>query len=261
MRTVAIANHKGGVGKTTTAYALGAGLAELGYRVLLVDIDPQASLSHAADVQAPGESMAEVLGGAAPGTLALADILVDISDVESQVLHLAPADIALSPGELGIIQRYGRESLLKNALATVDGRYDVALVDCPPSLSILTINALAAADTVITPTQPQMSDLRGLSLFLETIGRIREQINPDLTVLGVLVTFYDGRTVLHRDALETLRSQGLPLFDAVIGRAIALAEAAGSGESILSYSPDHPQAQAYRQLANEVDEWLKIEAK
>jgi len=257
MKTISIANHKGGVGKTATTHALGAALAGMGQRVLLVDADPQSSLTAACGVQAAGESLAEVLGGAAAGALPLGRILVDASDAETAVLHIAPADIALSSNELGLVQRIGREYVLKNALGTVARSYDVCLIDCPPSLGMLTVNALAASDVVIVPTQPQISDVRGLVLFLETVNGIRAAINPGLKILGVLVTFYDGRTIHHRDAVETLTDQGLPLFQTMIGRSIRVAEAPAAGESILTYDPQNPQAENYRQVAQEVYRWLK----
>lgn len=262
MVTIAIANHKGGVGKTATTHALGAGLASLGRRVLLVDIDPQSSLTAAAGVEnAAGKSLAEVLGGAAPGHLSLTDILLDISDQETAVLHLAPGDIQLSPNELGITQRIGRENILKKALAAVQRRYDVCLIDCPPALGMLTVNALTAADYAIVPTQPQISDLRGLRLFLDTVARIREEINPGLKILGVLLTFYDDRLIHHQDAVNVLQGQKIPLFEAKIGRSVRVAEAPAAGESILTYDPENKQAASYRQLADEVDQWLRNAAK
>lgn len=257
MKTIAIANHKGGVGKTATSHALGTALSSMGHRVLLVDADPQSSLTAACGVQAAGESLAEVLGGAAAGVQPLGKILVDVADVETAVLHLAPADIALSSNELGLVQRIGREYVLKNALATVARAYDVCLIDCPPSLGMLTVNALAAADVAIIPTQPQISDVRGLVLFLETVNGIRVAINPGLKILGVLVTFYDGRTIHHRDAVQTLIDQGLPLFDTMIGRSIRVAEAPAAGESVVTYDPQNPQAENYQQLAKEVGAWLR----
>ena len=255
MKIIAIANHKGGVGKTATTHALGAGLAQLGNRVLLVDVDPQSSLTGACGVDANGESLAEVLGGIEPGSLSLADILLDVGD--DMHLHLAPADIALSPNELGMVQRFGREALLQHALATVDRGYNVCLIDCPPSLGVLTVNALKAASAVIIPTQPQISDLRGLRLFLDTVGRIRRKLNPKLEILGILVTFVDGRLIHHRDALGVMRESGLPLLDVQIGRSVRVAEAAAAGESIITYDPRNKQAKNYKQLAKVVDQWLK----
>lgn len=259
MITLATANHKGGVGKTATTHAIGAGLAQLGYRVLLVDIDPQASLTQACGVSPNGESLAEVLGGALPGTMDVADVLVDVSDIPDTTLHLAPADIALSVNELGLVQRMGRENLLHNALEEVAGRYDVCVIDCPPSLGILTVNALRAAAAVIVPTQPQISDLRGLKLFLDTIEQIKKEINTDLILMGVLVTFYDGRLIHHQDAVGVLRDQGLPMFETMIGRSVRVAESPAAGESIITYDPKNPQADNYQKLSQEVDTWLRNE--
>jgi chromosome partitioning protein len=243
-----------------TAINLSASLAALEKKVLLIDIDPQGSLTAAAGVgTAAGESLAEVLGGGEPGHLSLADILVDVSEDDTAVLHLAPADIQLSPNELGMTQRMGRENILHRALATVDGRYDVCLIDCPPSLGILTVNALRAATVVLIPTQPQISDLRGLSLFLDTVDGIRAEINPRLEIMGILVTFYDGRLIHHQDAVTVLQERGLPLFETRIGRSVRVAEAPAAGESVVTYDPDNPQAGNYRQLADEVDEWLRKE--
>lgn len=258
MKTIAIANHKGGVGKTATTHALGAGLAGMDYRILLVDIDPQASLTAAAGVEgAAGQSLAEVMGGASPGHLRLDSILVDVADDGTAVCHLAPADIALSVNELGLVQRMGRENILYNALAPFASAYDVCLIDCPPSLGILTVNALRAATAVIIPTQPQISDLRGLKLFSDTLTRIRSEINPQLQILGILLTFYDGRLVHHQDAESVLQQQGLPLFRTRIGRSVRVAEAPAAGESILTYDPANPQAENYQALTSEVDRWLR----
>jgi chromosome partitioning protein len=259
MQTIAIANHKGGVGKTATAHALGVALGQLGRRVLLVDIDPQSSLTMACGViSAAGESMAEVLGGVTPGTAKLTDILLNVGNGGTAV-HLAPADIALAPNELGLTQRYGREALLYHALSDVSDYYDACLIDCPPSLGLLTVNALRAATAVIIATQPQISDLRGLALFLDTIDQVKQQINPQLKIAGILVTFADGRLIHHQDAIETMKGRGLPLFQTVIGRSVRVAEAAAAGESIVTYDPDNPQATNYKLLANEVDQWLRNE--
>ena len=257
MKTIAIANHKGGVGKTATTHALGSGLARLGNRVLLVDVDPQSSLTGACGAEANGASLAEVLGSVEPGRLSLTDILLDVGD--GVHLHLAPADIALAPNELGMVQRFGRESLLQHTLAVVERGYDICLIDCPPSLGMLTVNALKAADAAIVPTQPQISDLRGLKLFLDTASRIRRELNPRLEILGILVTFLDGRLIHHQDALGVMRESGLPLFDVQIGRSVRVAEAAAAGESIITYDPSNKQARNYNRLAEVIDEWLERE--
>lgn len=258
MITIAVANHKGGVGKTATTHALGAGLAQLGRQVLLVDMDPQSSLTKACGVESTDDgNMADVLGDAEPGTKKLPDILYDVGD--GDFLHLAPADISMSPKEMGLVQRYGREAILADVLSDVSHVYDVCLIDCPPSLGILTVNALKAADAVLIPTPPQVSDLRGLRLFLDTVTQITGRINPELEVLGILPTFVDDRLIHHNDGLNVMTESGLPLMESVIGRSIRVAEAAAAGESIITYDPDNKQAVAYQELAKEVDGWLRNE--
>lgn len=252
MQILAVANHKGGVGKSATAQTLGAILAE-SRRVLLVDLDPQASLTQAVGVDdAGGASMAEVLGDATPGGLALADIIHHLGPG----LDLAPGDISLSRSELGLVARMGREDVLRRALCPIGQNYDLAIIDTPPSLSLLTINALAAADGVLIPTQPQIADMRGLRLFLDSVDQVRRELNPGLEVVGVVVTFYDRRLNHHGAAIEAMERAGLPLMMARIGRTIRVAEAAGVGQAVTDYAPSNPQSDAYRDLATEVVAWL-----
>ncbi len=254
MITIAIANQKGGTGKSATTHALGAVLAaDYGRQVLLVDMDPQSSLTEAsAGIDAAGASLAEVIGGATPGTLQLQDIIIELDDN----LYLAPADLALAATELGLSSRMGRENVLKKALAPLREYVDVVLIDCPPSLSLLTVNALTAADAVLIPTQPQAVDLRGLSLFLQTLDSIRGELNPDLVTLGVLPTFYDARLIHHREAMEAMERAGLPVLPVRIGRSVRVAEAAANGETVVTYEPNNPQAEAYRVLSEVINQWL-----
>jgi chromosome partitioning protein len=242
MKTIAIANHKGGVGKTATAHALGVIIATAGRRVLLIDTDPQASLTAACGQQAEGQSLAEVL----QGTAAAHEVILTIADR----LDLLPADIALAAAELELIARMNRENQLKRLLAGL--HYDYCLIDCPPSLSILTINALTAADAVLIPTQPQAADLRGLALFLQSLERIKAELNPALAVLGILLTFYDSRLNHHQEAIDAMRAAGLPLLNTTIGRSIRIAEAMGAGQSVITYEPDNKQSAAYIELAREI---------
>jgi chromosome partitioning protein len=175
-------------------------------------------------------------------------------------LDLAPADIALAGVELELVSRLGRETVLKKALAGVSTRYDLAIVDCAPSLGLLTVAALVAADAVLIPTLPSGLDLRGLALFLRSLEAIRE-LNPALEILGILVTQFDSRLVVHRQAVEAMRSAGLPLLDVMIGRSVRVAQAAGEGKTIGELAPGNPQAAAYKQLSEAVYQWLRSKPK
>ena len=248
MRILTIANQKGGVGKTTTALNLGAGLAELGRRILLLDLDPQGSLTQAALPDLEGPTLADVLGGAGPGDRTITEIARPIGDR----LDLAPADLSLSVTELLLSGRMGRENVLKKSMATA-GAYDLVIIDCGPSLGLLTVNALTAADAVIAPTLPTALDLRGLRLFLKSLDTVRGELNPGLALLGVLVCQYDGRLTLHRAALDDLRAGGLPLLPVIIGKSVRAAVSAGSGEAITRGA----LAEQYKQLAEFVNRWLK----
>jgi chromosome partitioning protein len=253
MITIAIANHKGGVGKTATAHAIGEGLAMQGRRVLLVDIDPQSSLTANCGISDSHNSMADVFGMAHAGHMSIKDIVQPITER----LHIAPADIALSISELGIASRYGRENILKKSLATVANNYDVAIIDCAPSLSLLTINALVAAHGVIIPTQPQQTDLRALKLFIDSVSQIRAELNPALQIIGILPTFYDGRLTHHQQAIDLITSTGLPLLPVRIGRSVRIADSASAGKSIVTYDPNNPQASNYLELTKHIETWLK----
>jgi chromosome partitioning protein len=250
---ISIANQKGGVGKTTTTLSLGAALVERGRSVLLIDLDPQSSLTIACGVEAQGRSMHEVIGSTMAGDKALRDIVIQVAPR----FYLAPSDIALSRSEAGLMLRMGRESVLKKALN--DTRFDFILIDCLPSLGILTINALVASHQVIIPTICEYLALRGIGLFYQTLHEVKS-INPTLKVLGILPTFFDSRLVHAREVLEAMRNKGLPVFDVIVGRSVRFAEAALAGESILSYASSNPGAAAYRQLAKLVDaELLSID--
>jgi chromosome partitioning protein len=256
MRTIAVANQKGGCGKTTTTHTLGVHFAEGGYRVLMVDVDPQHSLTHSCGVKdAQGKSIAEVFGGAAPGKYRFKQIVRTIDDN----LDLVPCTDRLAPVELQLVGRMGRENVLKQELELVAGDYDLALIDCPPSLGLMTINALVAAHGVLCPTQPAAQDLRGLGLFIQTMLGVKKQLNPELQLIGVVPTFVDLRTLHHKNILEQLRDSPLRMLPE-IGRTIRITEAPAAGETILTFEPDNPQAHAYRELGREVETWLNAEA-
>jgi len=250
MRTLAIANHKGGVGKTATARELGGLLASGGRRVLLVDADPQAALTAACGVDGEaGGNLADVIRGAVDMAAILRELRPGLS--------LAPASMALAGAELGLATHRGRENVLRRALASVGERFGLALLDTHPGLGLLTVGALAAADGVLIPTQPQGADLRALALFLQTVDNVRAELNPGLAVLGILPTFYDRRLTHHSAALAAMRAAGLPLLSVTIGRTVRIAEAMAAGLSLAEYDPGNPQAAAYRELAGVVTTWLE----
>ena len=245
MQVISISNQKGGCGKTATAQNMGALLSN-SRRVLLIDTDPQSSLTDATLASRPaGATLADVLRG------------TKIADAINQIhknLDIVPADISLASVELELVSKIGRENILRRALAGLD--YDLAIIDCPPSLSLLTLNALTAARGVLIPTQPQAQDLRGLALFMDTIKQIREVLNPALEVIGILPTFFDGRLNHHRQALETMSAAGLPVMDVYIKRSVRIAEAAGLSKSLQEYDPSNPQGESYKKLSEVIIQWL-----
>jgi chromosome partitioning protein len=249
--TVAVANQKGGVGKSTTCLNLSHALAERGRRVLLVDLDPQSSLtiSVGVDVRELEATIYDVLLETTPGRT-LSEIL---RRTQMNGVDLVPSSIDLSKAELELFSEMNRERALRDALSSVAGEYDYVLIDCPPSLGLLTTNALAAADAVLIPLQSDYLAMRGAELLLTTIEKVRRKLNPDLEILGVLVTMFDVRTAHSRDVLKEVQTAfGDRTFKSVIRYSVRAKESVVSGQSILSYDSHSPLAAAYRTLADEI---------
>jgi chromosome partitioning protein len=249
MKTIAIANQKGGCGKTTTAVNLAAAMAEMGKRVLLIDMDMQA---HA------------TLGvGVDPETVMKStyDVMVDANTMAQQAvghtkvagLDLMPSNILLSGLDVELAHKPGREFVLKRKFEGINGTYDFCIIDCAPSLSLLTLNALATSDYVIVPVQTQYYALEGLKQLLETLDIVRNRFNPRLSMLGVLLTFYESRTLLSRDVEQQMRDYFKDkVFKTVIHRTIRLAEAPSAGQPVITYDSGSKGADEYRALAREV---------
>jgi chromosome partitioning protein len=248
-RVIAMCNQKGGVGKTTTTINLGAALAEYGRKVLLVDFDPQGSLSVGLGLN-PHELDLSIYNLLMQRDVALEDVVVD-SGVPG--VDLLPSNIDLSAAEVQLVHEVAREQTLQRLLQPALSEYDVILIDCQPSLGLLTVNALTASDGVIIPLECEYFALRGVALLKTTIDKVRERLNPDLNIDGVLGTMYDSRTLHGREVMERLvQAWGDTVFHTVVRRTVKFSDSTVAGEPILSYAGSSAGAEAYRQLAREV---------
>lgn len=246
-RVLAIGNQKGGVGKTTTALNLGAELVNRGRTVVLVDADPQHSLTTSLGIDAADSSLAEVLGDHRPGSKKVSEVIRKIRNNGGR-LWLVPSDIGLELSSLGMMNRIGREQLLKQALSPIRAEY--VLIDCPPSLGLLTINALVAADRVLVPVQAEFLGLRGLALFWRTMQQV-EPLNAALKLLGILPTMTRA-TKHHEEVLATIRKIPAHVFEP-IPLSIRASEAHAMGQAVSAFDHDNQVATAYAALAREVE--------
>ena len=254
---IAITNQKGGVGKTTTTVNLGTGLANLGYRVLLIDADPQGSLTVSFGIKNPDEL-----------DISLSTIMDDvIKDKEipadrgiiatSEGVDLLPSNIELSGMETGLVNTMSREFVLKSYIDSIRKSYDYILIDCMPSLGMMTINALVATDSVIIPSQPNFLSTKGLDLLLHSVSKVKRTINPKMKIDGILLTMVDSRTNNARDIMEALRDgigQNIRIFNTEIPHSVRAAECSQKGISIFSHDVNGKVADAYRALTKEVME-------
>jgi chromosome partitioning protein len=242
--TMAVTNQKGGVGKTTTVVSLGAALVEAGQRVLLVDLDPQGSLTFSLGIDP--EDLDVTVGEVLLGTKQPGDAIV----VTDDGMHLLPANITLTQAEESLLGRTGREQRLRVALDKVADEYDWIVIDCPPTLGVLTVGALSAAQKVLIPLQAETLSHRGVGQLLDTIHDVRQFINPQLEIVGVLPTMYDGRTKHAQNVLQAIGdTYDLPVVTPPIPKTIRFAEAPAIGRSVLSTASAHKGADAYRQVA------------
>ncbi len=248
-KVIAMCNQKGGVGKTTSTINLGASLAEYGRRVLMIDLDPQGALS--AGLGVPHYELEHTVHNL------LVEPRVSIDDVlistRVKNLDLVPSNIDLSAAEIQLVNEVGREQSLSRAVYPVLDRYDYVLIDCQPSLGLLTVNGLACSDVVIIPTECEFFSLRGLALLTDTVEKVHDRLNPRLSIGGILITRYDPRTVNSREVMaRVLERFGDLVFDTVITRTVRFPETSVAGEPITSWAPKSVGAEAYRSLAREV---------
>ena len=249
-RTICIANQKGGVGKTTTSVNLSSALARLGRRVLVVDMDPQGNASSGLGIKRHVNQEANIYH-VLVGEKELADVFQQTSE---ENLMVAPANPDLVGAEIELVDMSSREYRLKNAIASVSDQFDYVLVDCPPSLGLLTVNALCSADTFLVPLQCEYFALEGLSQLLNTAGIIKKNLNSSLRIEGIVLTMFDRRNNLSHQVVSEIQTHfGSKVFNSIIPRNVRLSEAPSHGQSIFSYDPKSVGAKKYEELSKELD--------
>ncbi len=241
-RTIAISNHKGGVGKTTTVVNLAAGLASFGRKTLAVDLDPQANLTFSFGISKVETSVYDALKGKAP---------LPILNIKEN-LDIVPSSLDLAGAEMELNSEAGREYIFDEVLSPFKDNYDYILIDCPPSLGLLTINAFTTADEIIIPIQAHFLAIKGLTKILEVISKVKRRLNPNVEITGVIITLYDKRKILHRDVEETIKTYFQDkVYHTKIRENISLAEAPAQGQDIFSYQPSSRGAEDYYNLTME----------
>ncbi|TPW76465.1 ParA family protein [Schumannella soli] len=247
-RIIALCNQKGGVGKTTTTINLGASLAQYGRRVLAIDFDPQGALSAGLGINTHDlPTIYDLLLGSEKDTLST------IVETSTPGLDIIPANIDLSAAEVHLVNEVAREMILARVLRRVSDRYDVILIDCQPSLGLLTVNALTAAHGVLIPLECEFFALRGVALLIETIDKVRDRLNPAITLDGILPTMFDPRTLHSREVLErVVETFGDRVLESVIGRTVKFPDASVAGTPITTFAPEHAAAESYRRVAREL---------
>jgi chromosome partitioning protein len=248
-RVISMVNQKGGVGKTTSTVSLGSALADYGRKVLLVDFDPQGALSVALGMN-PNEMDLSIYNLLTQSDCHIGDVIVN---TRVPGLDLVPSNIDLSAAEVQLVSEVGREYALQRVLAPIIEDYDIVLIDCQPSLGLLTLNALTASTEVIIPMETEYFALRGVALLKDTIDKVVSRLNPELRILGVLPTMYNPRTLHGREVLESVTGAfGDTVFSTTINRTVKFPDSAVAGEPITTFAPTSSGAQAYRRLAREV---------